>query len=202
MIHVDSYRGLTDEEKSLYKFEHCVLCAFHESCELLSDYIVKQAQKNVSSSTPVLAKPFSRTIPSNAQIIILRPVRTINTTGGKNSHIKTLPQYMHETWVCDDWGNVICSMKRDINQVECGDQLVAAGIGDDFKVDIKEDYKTDRFVIDESSYKQNYYTKKWEPCQPVFISAQTGKGKNTFVEKVLLAYVRELNHKTLPNIAF
>lgn len=36
---------------------------------------------------------------------------------------------------------------------------------------------------------------KWEPRQAVYISAQTGNGKNHFIENGLLKYVRELNHK-------
>jgi len=56
---------------------------------------------------------------------------------------------------------------------------VADGIGDHYKIDLKRKMAVDR----------------WEPSQPVVISAQTGNGKNYFIENVLIEYVRELNHK-------
>jgi len=75
-----------------------------------------------------------------------------------------------------------CPMKKFV-QIECGRKMVADGIGDAFKINTRHnsEIETD--------------TDKWEPKQLVFISAQTGRGKNYFVEKTLLPYIRELNHK-------
>lgn len=49
----------------------------------------------------------------------------------------------------------------------------------------------------------NYYVgdgigdgyKHWESQKPVFISAQTGRGKNTFIEGVLIPYMKDLNYR-------
>ena len=77
-----------------------------------------------------------------------------------------------------------CVMKKFI-QVRCDNKSVTEGIGDHFKIEI---------------YKNTFNIKtktedKWEPSQPVFISAQTGQGKNYFIENTLLPYVKELNYK-------
>ena len=75
-----------------------------------------------------------------------------------------------------------CPMKKFV-QVECGKKRVADGIGDAFKINTKHSFEIET------------NTDKWEPRQFVFISAQTGQGKNYFIENTLLPYVRELNCK-------
>ncbi|MCM0757781.1 DEAD/DEAH box helicase family protein [Sporomusa sphaeroides DSM 2875] len=75
-----------------------------------------------------------------------------------------------------------CPMKKFV-QIECGRKRVADGIGDHFKINTRHNFEIETD------------TDKWEPKQPVFISAQTGQGKNYFVEKTLLPYIRELNLK-------
>lgn len=75
-----------------------------------------------------------------------------------------------------------CPMKKFV-PIECGKKRVADGIGDHFKINTRHNFEIETD------------TDKWEPKQPVFISAQTGQGKNYFVEKTLLPYVREVNHK-------
>lgn len=75
-----------------------------------------------------------------------------------------------------------CPMKKFV-QIECGRKRVAHGIGDHFKINTRHNFEIETD------------TDKWEPNQPVFISAQTGQGKNYFVEKTLLPYVRDLNRK-------
>ena len=37
--------------------------------------------------------------------------------------------------------------------------------------------------------------KHWESQKPVFISAQTGRGKNTFIEDLLIPYMKDLNYR-------
>jgi superfamily II DNA/RNA helicase len=77
---------------------------------------------------------------------------------------------------------------RNLNKIECGTQRVAEGIGDHFKININ-------IINIYGKSKIESEIDKWEPHQPVFISAQTGQGKNYFIENVLLPYVRELNIK-------
>lgn len=75
-----------------------------------------------------------------------------------------------------------CPMQKFV-QIECGRKRVADGIGDAFKINTRHNFEIETD------------TDKWEPNQPVFISAQTGQGKNYFVENTLLPYIRELNRK-------
>ena len=103
---------------------------------------------------------------------------------------KSFPRYMKPAI----WENGYCLIQQFI-KVKCGDEYVADGISGHFKIDLKYDRKNDRFRICSSSSKKKRFTKKWEPCQSVFISAQTGGGKNHFIENKLLPYVRKLNHK-------
>lgn len=76
---------------------------------------------------------------------------------------------------------------------EYGRKMVTEGIGDHYKIEITEELKKDCLswgkVIKEDT------EDRWEPLQPVFISAQTGQGKNYFIENTLIPYVRELNYK-------
>lgn len=94
----------------------------------------------------------------------------------KNNPEKDFPSYSP-----NDLANG-CPMKKFV-QIECGRKRVADGIGEAFKINIRHNSEIE---ID---------TDKWEPNQPVFISAQTGQGKNYFIEKTLLPYTRELNRK-------
>ena len=75
-----------------------------------------------------------------------------------------------------------CPMKKFV-KIECGRKRVVDGIGDHFKINTRHNFEIETD------------TDKWEPNQPVFISAQTGQGKNYFVENTLLPYVKELNRK-------
>lgn len=75
-----------------------------------------------------------------------------------------------------------CPMKKFV-QIECGRKRIADGVRDAFKINTGHNLEIETD------------TDKWEPKQPVFISAQTGQGKNYFVEKTLIPYVRELNRK-------
>lgn len=72
---------------------------------------------------------------------------------------------------------------RYVIQVECGRQKVVDGIGDHYKIQIGLDYDIEKNVFD-----------RWEPPQPIVISAQTGQGKNYFVEYILLPYVENINY--------
>lgn len=77
-----------------------------------------------------------------------------------------------------------CIMDRQhVNQIACGSQKVTDGIGDHFKIEIEYN-NIEEDTVD-----------RWEPSQPVFISAQTGQGKNYFIENTLIPYVREMNYR-------
>lgn len=73
---------------------------------------------------------------------------------------------------------------RYVCPIECGRCSVTEGIGDHFKIETNVDGNI-KTGTDE----------KWEPAQPVFISAQTGQGKNYFIEHSLIPYVRNLNYR-------
>lgn len=81
-----------------------------------------------------------------------------------------------------------CSIRQYMHPMDCGSKWVADGIGDSYKVQVDANGKITNSDI--------YFGYPWCPTGPVFISAQTGKGKNTFVEERLIPYVRELNIKT------
>lgn len=82
-----------------------------------------------------------------------------------------------------------CDMSK-FESIECGSVYVSEGIGEDFKINIR----SHNFKIESDFDKWNpEKPNRWEPRQPVFISAQTGKGKNHFIENTLIPYVRELN---------
>jgi superfamily II DNA/RNA helicase len=68
-------------------------------------------------------------------------------------------------------------------RVECGDKYVADGIGEHFKINTRNKF------IDKDDLAKG----RWEPKQPIFISAQMGRGKNHFIENTLLPYVKDLN---------
>jgi hypothetical protein len=89
----------------------------------------------------------------------------------------------------------ICDLKNDqgepydfcskLNVIVPDSKYIAAGIGDHFKVELHNGHIA-------TSNKHNKIEARWEPSQPVFVSAQTGKGKNYFVENTLFDYVKEL----------
>lgn len=58
----------------------------------------------------------------------------------------------------------------------------------------EDDYDEDEFYAEPEEINEN----GWEPAQPVFISAQTGHGKNYFIENALIRYVVNYNkeHKS------
>lgn len=185
MIYKDPSRTLTDEEKSKYIFSFCENCPLYDECELINDYIVKQVEKN-KVVPPMVAVAWPIHKAKSRVTAVVKEYRNLNE---QNRSPINLPFHIRAVWEYEG-----CPMSRFI-RIECGDQWVAEGIGHDFKVDMKYDYKTERFEIDRSSHKRNYQTDKWEPCQPVFILAPTGGGKNTFAEVTLPEYVRELNHR-------
>ena len=80
-------------------------------------------------------------------------------------------------------------------QVESGAVRVADRVIDAFKIYMKREYKKGRYKWKIARDTED----RWEPRKPVYISAQTGQGKNYFIENRLLPYVRELNNKNGTN---
>jgi len=78
--------------------------------------------------------------------------------------------------------------------IECGIKNVTDGIGDHYKINTRYDYKIEGYRAEDNRTDDDVIS-IWQPSQPVFISAQTGFGKNYFIENALLPYIRELNHK-------
>lgn len=78
-----------------------------------------------------------------------------------------------------------------VEQKACGTRMVKDGIGDHYQIELERVLKdcVERWCIKKNS------KNRWEPRQPVVISAQTGRGKNYFVEKCLIPYVRDLNYQ-------
>lgn len=74
--------------------------------------------------------------------------------------------------------------------IDCGSSNVSDGIGDHYEIDPYD------FLNEDDPYEDSYETNngKWEPAQPVFISAQTGSGKNYFIENILSPHVKQLNY--------
>lgn len=73
---------------------------------------------------------------------------------------------------------------RHVVQVECNKKTVADGIGEHYKIIIGQNHRIETNTCN-----------RWNPRQAVVISAQTGQGKNYFVEKVLIPYVKKLNYE-------
>ena len=80
--------------------------------------------------------------------------------------------------------------------IQCGDaKWVADGIGKDYG-EWQPLYKRKSFTVDmepDDGYRN------WQPSKPVFIQAPTGRGKNHFIENVLLEYIWKLNQAGVNN---
>lgn len=77
-----------------------------------------------------------------------------------------------------------CTNPEKLYSIECGTQNVTDGISNDYEIRINSKNKI----------KENT-NNTWVPSQPVFISAQTGQGKNFFIENTLVPFVERLNQK-------
>lgn len=73
---------------------------------------------------------------------------------------------------------------RYVTPIECGKQTVTDGIDNHYQVEIGCDYKIKKGIVN-----------RWETQQAVVISAQTGQGKNFFIENKLIPYVEALNYE-------
>ena len=191
MINKDPYKNLTDVEKSDYKFDFCILCPLYE-CELVKEYI---PPKNTSKGdTVVLAKTkdtINDEITENTSRVPV-DVKVKENDEINESDIEYIQNELKNGCAVKGLVRIDCDRKK---VADGNDKVyVADGIGYDFEINIRE-YTLE--IESESEYNEWKPERqgKWEPKQPVYISAQTGQGKNTLVEKTLLPYVRELNYK-------
>lgn len=193
MVERNYFRMLSDEDASRYKFEFCKNCPFYE-CELIEEYEI--FSKNHHYPMEHEGDEEVRLWENSTEEDVICYME------GKDADFydKNRNKLKKRTAVVDNFGRKIslsynkrefengCIMGcRHVYQVECGRKTVTEGIGEDYKIEL--DYNKQ---IKEDS------ENRWEPLQPVFISAQTGQGKNYFIEKTLIPYVRELNleHQT------
>ena len=178
MINVDNFHMLSNEEKSQYQFPFCQNCEFY-NCELISEYL--QFRKNHPSKNAVSVSCVADAEEISDNAVSLNAIATLVEDAAED-----LTDDDSENTTCLTYGNELklpCFMKAKVEQIKCGSKNVTDGIGDHYKIEIK--YGSIEQGADD----------RWEPSQPVFISAQTGQGKNYFIEHSLIPYVRELNHK-------
>lgn len=185
MIQKDNFLIYPDEDESGYPFKICPCCPLRKQCELVTSHIVRQVKKKQPSVLPVVAVNYLH--PEQDKVYFVTAVPDKSKCHAINEDITVTDPTLYMMAI---WENDNCPMIM-FNVVGCGGKWVADGIGDDFKVD----WESQQYRIERSAPKKRFYTNKWEPRQPVYISAQTGNGKNHFIENVLLKYIRELNHR-------
>lgn len=208
MVYRDTFRILSDEEKSQFKFEFCQGCALYDECEMVEQYA------RFRDNHPPIHKSQIAPAPSRPIRIEATAVRVVDRTVSPSSQTSSGVLNVNATVARDTTplqpsvGTVAvggsgmdrlsynqeelkegCIMSsRHVYPIACGSQRVADGIGDHYKIETRWDSAIETGTPD-----------RWEPSQPVFISAQTGQGKNFFVENELIPYVSELNYQNDTN---
>lgn len=195
MILNDNFRTLSDEEASKYKFDFCERCEFYE-CELVREYAQFCESRQIHNNSQASQScAHAVAVPLNDNENTENLVEATAVWVGHNDHIKNRAssdvELNSETGRCLTYDQEElkdgCIMNgRNIQQIECGRKRVSEGIGDHYKIEIRKDSSIETGSVN-----------RWEPKQPVFISAQTGQGKNYFIENDLIPYVRELNYKNV-----
>lgn len=183
-------------EQNKLKFKFCEYCPFNE-CELIEEY--ELFSKNHYYPMEHEGDEELRDANSGYFIGYIK-------SKDADSYEKNRNKLNERTAVVDNFGRKIslsynkkefengCIMGcRHVYQIECGRKTVTEGIGDHYKVEITEKFKK-KVCVWEKIIKEDTED-RWEPLQPVFISAQTGQGKNYFVENALIPYVRKLNYE-------
>lgn len=162
-----------------YKFDFCVKCPFYK-CELVEEYTQFREnhinESQIQDSVPVMNCEFEEDKQFHASYYIET----------QSSEIEILSYDKCQSKLKDNYNCIMSD--QYVYQVECGLKNVTEGIGDHYQIE-----------IDDGGNIKKYTVNKWEPMQPVFISAQTGMGKNYFIENTLAPYVRELNYNTQRN---
>lgn len=214
MIKEEWGANVSDEERNQYLLEVCELCKFYP-CECTREFRrfagnhfkdsekdeqkidldedIIPIKKNVGNCYTVkpasvkLAEDFGQ----GDNSVLCNPI-SVNIVNEKEETAPRIQKrYMLDVPLSYDREKMKngCIMNRyHVIQVECAEKRVAEGIGEDYRIELECDgtIKTDT-------------EDRWEPQQPIFISAQTGQGKNYFVEHILIPYVRELNNRNKTN---
>lgn len=194
MVEFSSHERLSAADPSRCRFESCKYCPLVDECELIQEYeqfrsnhpkpVDEQPASVISDDTLVIQ---GIAIPSSSEdddIPYGVPEQSYPTCATEGSRFDIdFPSYDEEEL------EIGCIMSGTyVYPRECGRQSVTEGIGDHFKIETYYDGSIKTDVED-----------RWEPLQPVFISAQTGQGKNYFIENTLIPYVRDLNYKNRTN---
>lgn len=158
-------------EKIRYKFQVCQYCNFYP-CELVERraYLFEDTLSEQDSSYAIAEIATDDECNTASGDVIFAKAEVIEKKAGGYDNSFT---------------DSSCTMRMYTDQVECGSKRISEGIGDHYRIEI--DPYSGKII--------SGITDRWEPSQPVFISAQTGQGKNYFIENTLLPYVRELNIK-------
>lgn len=196
MVQRDCWRILDDKEASKYKFSFCRVCPFYE-CELVEEYTqfreshIQINKSQVPTVKSITADSLNHT--GNSGVVIQATAVRVKRSEQDNG---LCPTNMYADILSYDQSKVKdgCTMRcRHVYQIECGRKNVTDGIGDHFKIEITEKLRED--CLSREKIIKKATEDRWEPSQPVFISAQTGQGKNYFIENTLIPYVKELNYK-------
>lgn len=175
-----------EDENAQCEFKFCRLCEFYP-CELVGTYTqfrdchtpqIEQTSGHTDNASS------SRT--AGSRLIIHATVTPVGV-GGSSEAFHVAPSSEPEvkaplSYNPSELQDGCIMSGRYVTQVECGGQRVTEGIGDHYKIETQWDYTIRTGTTD-----------RWEPSQPVFISAQTGRGKNYFIEHTLIPYVEDLN---------
>lgn len=168
-----------------YKFDFCKDCSFYK-CELVEEYTQfrKNHAQDHKEQAPLITDDGRRvgTILGVWSEEQYNELATDLGSADAHSHSAIFDEDIlsyDQTRMKD-----VCIMNRSVYQVECGRKTVTEGIGDHYKIEIDYNGNIKEKIKD-----------RWEPLQPVFISAQTGQGKNYFIENELIPYVEQLNYE-------
>lgn len=187
MITMDDLKTLND-----VKFSFCEHCSFYE-CELIREY-TQFHKRHFKIAT---SKESDKPIPIVKATAIKVEANELDKDTTTTPHIfqaaASFPIEEKEdidflSYDQEELKNGCMMSIRHVIQVECGRGKVTDGIGDHYQIEIGRDFGIETDTVD-----------RWEPSQPVFISAQTGQGKNYFIENALIPYVKRLNIKNRTN---
>lgn len=199
MVVRDNFMWLNEKEKAQYKFKFCENCSFYE-CELIGEFTQFKVNHSHNHKSQELMTPdcvdaiesnLNNDFITNVRVTAVSPnSRDQNNDVENCSHSDDVDSSAKYT-ISYDQSNlkddcIMCC--RHVNQIECDGKRVTEGIGNHYKIELNYDGTIEEGIED-----------RWEPIQPVFISAQTGQGKNYFIEEVLIPYVKELNYKNKTN---
>lgn len=154
--------------------DKCERCRLNHDCELMDEYRLF-LKNNPPKIMPAPVLLTNKTVDTNSTLS--ESGNKIRVTAyHKTSRPKTeSPEYRRID-------RESCKLNFGI---PCGSKTIKDGIGDFYKIN------TSNFDHKIAAGTAN----RWETYQPVFISAQTGKGKNYFIENTLIPYIRQLNYE-------